>query len=55
MVIENEGKTLWGEWLSRPSRCFNKRTAEIGYWIGEPFGIREIATIAVNLIHRLWI
>jgi hypothetical protein len=27
-----------------------RKTAEIGYWIGEPIGTKELATVAVKLI-----
>ncbi len=33
-----------------PQQDVYRRTAEIGYWLGEPFWGKGIATIAVNLI-----
>src|SRR6187549_716637 len=33
-----------------PQQDVYKKTAEIGYWIGEPFWNKGIATTAVNLI-----
>lgn len=48
-AIEFENQ-LCGVISLAPQQDIYKKTAEIGYWIGEPFWNKGIATTAVNLI-----
>ena len=48
-AIEHEGNFCGVIGLSAQTDVY-RRTAEIGYWIAEPFWNKGIATIAVNLI-----